>query len=72
MTTPDLPPEPGYKSTEDYVDPGERINAMFDEGFGDMRKRGISPELIILAQGGTPDGYDHLGQKKEIETEDEG
>ena len=55
MTTPNLPPEPGYKSTEDYVDPGEEINAMFDEGFGDMREREISPEMLALFEGKTPD-----------------
>lgn len=46
MTTPERPSEPGYKSTEDYVDPGDEINAMFEEGFGDMREtaQGITPD----------------------------
>lgn len=65
MTTPERPSGPGYKSTEDYVDPGEEINAMFEEGFGDMREREVPPEWILMAQGITPDSTEP------IEAEDE-
>ena len=32
-------PEPGFISSEEYVDPGPEINAMFDESFAEMRER---------------------------------
>ena len=35
MTT----PEPEFISTDEYVDPGDEINAMFEESFGEMRER---------------------------------
>ena len=65
MTTPERPSGPGYKSTEDYVDPGEEINAMFEEGFGDMRRREIPQWVLQMGEGITPDSAE------EIQTEDE-
>ena len=30
-------PEPEFISSEEYVDPGDRINAMFNQSFAGMR-----------------------------------
>jgi|TARA_R110002020_G_scaffold18127_3_gene63864 hypothetical protein len=35
MTT----PEPEFISRDEYVDPGDKINSMFEESFGEMRER---------------------------------
>ena len=38
-TTSSQYPEPGFISSEEYVDPGLEINAMFGESFAEMRGR---------------------------------
>lgn len=32
-------PEPEFISSEEYVDPGDRINAMFEKSFSQMREQ---------------------------------
>ena len=37
--------EPEFISTEEYIDPGDEINAMFDESFTEARERIMNEEV---------------------------